>query len=640
MPTTCSIPDSSRPRRQAVAEVLETGRPVRFEDERDGRIIDNSLNPVLDARGQVIQIAVFGADITARRQAERQLRESESRFRRLFEDSQQANLLIEDGRFIAVNRAALRMLRLDGPEALIGRSPSELSPPTQPDGRASAEKAAELIRLAHETGSSTFEWQHLRGDGEPFPVRVLVTAIRHHGKDLLHNIWQDLTDQHRAREQIDYLVYHDALTGLANRVLGQEQLAHAVAAASRHHAGLAVLYLDLDKFKYVNDTHGHAVGDRLLKEVASRLRQHLRAEDDLCRLSGDEFMLILPDLHATDPVSQVAAVCDRILTHLDQPYDLGELRLFTSCAIGVAVYPQDGRDAETLMRNADTALLAAKEAAQQSYCFFEPRMQASLTQYVQTRVALRAALERGEFVLHYQPQIDLRSGRPVGLEALLRWQRPGLDLMLPDTFITAAEESGLIVPIGRWVLKEACRQAVAWQAAGWSDLTMAVNLSAVQFRHPQLLADVLTALRESGLEPAHLELELTESLLLHNAATVQELVATWKASGIKLAIDDFGTGYSSLSYLKHFKVDKLKIDRSFVIDLCRDEEARVIVQAMIQIARSLNLRIIAEGVEEAAQVEQLKIMGCDEAQGYLYAKPLPADELERWLRAGRNEAQG
>lgn len=619
-------------RRQAVTQVLETGRPYRFEDERGGRIIAHSLNPVLDDQGRVVQIAVFGADITERRRAERQLEESESRFRTLFEESQQATLLIEDGRFSAANRAALRMLRLESPERLLGRSPDELSPPQQPDGRSSAEKAAELIRLAHAQGTCAFEWQHLRADGVAFPALVVVTVIRHQGKDLLHNVWQDLTEQKQALERIDYLVYHDALTGLPNRVLGQDQLRHALAIASRHHAVLAVLHLDLEKFKYVNDTHGHPVGDRLLKAVARRLARELRAADRLCRLSSDEFMLILTDLPATEPLTPITLTCEHLQALLAEPFDLGSVQLFTTCAIGVAVYPQDGRDGETLMRNADTALHAAKQVGGNGYCLFEPHMNQAVTRYVRIRDALHTALERHQLVLHYQPQIDLRSGRMVGVEALIRCWHQGSDLLLPDAFIGAAEESGLILPIGRWVIEEACRQAAAWHAAGWRDLTVAVNLSAVQFRHPRIMADVLAALAASGLAPEYLELELTESLLLQNEAIVQQTVMAWKAKGIKLAIDDFGTGYSSLAYLKHFKVDKLKIDRSFILDIRQDEEARAIVQAMIQIARSLNLRTIAEGVEEAAMAEQLQVMGCDEAQGYLYAKPLRAEELFRWLQ--------
>ncbi|KAA6183469.1 EAL domain-containing protein [Thiohalocapsa marina] len=627
------------PCRKAVEQVLETGQSLQFEDESQGRTLVHSLKPVLDDQGRVIQIAVFGADNTERRQIERQLQESESRFRTLFEQSQQATLLIEDGHISAANRAALRMLRLDSPAQLLGRSVVELSPAVQPDGRPSAEKAAELTRLALAQGSCTFEWQHLRADGQSFPAQVLVTRIRHQGKELLHNVWQDLTEQKRARERIDYLAYHDTLTALPNRVLGQQQLAHALAAASRQCAGLAVLSLDLEKFKDVNDSHGHAVGDRLLQAVARRLTQTLRSEDHVWRLSGDEFMVIVANLPATNAASQASAVCHRLLAHLVAPYDLGSVQLAPHFAVGVAVYPRDGREAETLMRNANTALRAAKESGQHGYCLFEPSLGAALNQYVATREALQTALEQDGLELHYQPQVDLRSGQVLGVEALLRCRQQGDELMVPGAFIGAAEESGLIVPMGRWVLREACRQTAAWQAAGLKDLTMAVNLSAVQFRHPELMTDVFDALAGNGLDPGCLELELTESLLLQNAALVQQTVRSWKARGIRLAIDDFGTGYSSLAYLKHFKVDKLKIDRSFIIDILQDEQARAIVQAMIQMARSLDLRTIAEGVEAVSLAEQLRIMGCDEAQGFLYARPLPAQALFAWMQQRAEDAR-
>jgi EAL domain-containing protein (putative c-di-GMP-specific phosphodiesterase class I) len=325
-------------------------------------------------------------------------------------------------------------------------------------------------------------------------------------------------------------------------------------------------------------------------------------------------------------------VCERLLASLAQPFEIQGRQVHVSSSIGIARFPQDGSEAEILMRNADTALFEAKRAGRQTYRFFEPRFNDQLQRFIQTRDALRLAPERGELVLHYQPQLDLPTGRVLGVEALVRWQRPGHGLVMPSAFIDVAEESGLIVPIGRWVLGEACRQAAAWRAAGWPSLLMAVNLSAVQFRQGQVAEDLELALAESGLEPAALDLELTESLL-QGEASIRAILVDWKARGIQLSIDDFGTGYSSLAYLKRFKVDKLKIDRSFVRDLLTDEDDRAIVRAMIELAHGLGIRTIAEGVEEAGQAEQLRAMGCDEVQGYLYAKPLPAADLVRWLAA-------
>jgi predicted signal transduction protein with EAL and GGDEF domain len=364
--------------------------------------------------------------------------------------------------------------------------------------------------------------------------------------------------------------------------------------------------------------------------VAERLKAQQRESDRLCRLSGDEFMMLLTRIDPKQLVARVSSVCERLLSNLAAPFDLEDgVQLVTSFSIGVALYPRDGSDAETLMRLADTALYEAKKAGPHAYRFFEPRMNIALRHFVETRDALRLALERREFVLHYQPQFDLRHGRLIGVEALLRWQ-PHHDSQprMPGVFIQVAEHSGLIVSIGRWVLREACRQAARWREAGWSDVSMAVNLSAVQFRQPGLEQDVIAALADSRLAPRHLELELTESILLQGVDSVLATVSRWKALGIRLSIDDFGTGYSSLAYLKRFKVDKLKIDRSFVSDIAHDEEDRAIVRAIIQMAHSLNLKTIAEGVESAAIEERLRAMGCEESQGYFYSRPLPAAELD------------
>lgn len=451
----------------------------------------------------------------------------------------------------------------------------------------------------------------------------------------LHGIYLDVTAQEHAREQIDFLAFHDSLTSLPNRVLGLERLQQAIGTASRNGNSLAVLYLDLDKFKFVNDTHGHAVGDALLRGVATRLASCLRAEDTLCRLSGDEFMVVLPNVKG---LTHVANACDRILARHLEPFELEGLQIATSFGIGVVMYPQDGASGETLMRNADTALYEAKKSGPNAYRFFEPQMNANLVHYVKTREALAQAIERDEFELHYQPQVSLRDGHVVGVEALIRWRRPGHGLIPPAAFIGAAEETGLIVPIGRWVLREACRQAAAWRAAGWEDMIMAVNLSAVQFRHGHIEADVTQALAASGLPPRCLELELTESILLQSDEALMAMMKRWKDAGIRLTIDDFGTGYSSLAYLKRLNVHKLKIDRSFLVNLRQDEQDDAIVRAMVQIARSLNLETIGEGIEDADVAGLLREMGCDEGQGYFYSRPQPAAEFWAWFEAAGRQA--
>ncbi|MEN9473736.1 MAG: hypothetical protein RIS48_456, partial [Pseudomonadota bacterium] len=403
----------------------------------------------------------------------------------------------------------------------------------------------------------------------------------------------------------------------------------ALNAAEHDGYSLGVLYLDLDNFKHFNDVYGHAMGDRLLKSVATRLVSSLRAEDTLCRLSGDEFMVVLLDLHASE---QLQLVCQRILARIAEPIEVEGLKPLLSFSIGGAIYPQHGRDIGSLMRHADLALYEAKKAGRGTSRIFKPQMNESLRHYLQTCDDLRLALEREELELHYQPQVSLHNSEVIGVEALLRWNHPQRGLLQPGTFIGVAEESGLIAPIGRWVLQEACRQGAAWHRAGWSQLRMAVNLSAVQFRHGQLGPELLETLAESGFDPKRLELELTESTLLHSDSAILATVAQWQAKGIELSIDDFGTGYSSLSYLKRLNVDKLKIDRSFIANLREDEQDRTIVRAIIQIAQSMGIKTIAEGIEDPLVVEQLRAMGCDKVQGFWYSKPLPAGQFEQWFK--------
>lgn len=473
------------------------------------------------------------------------------------------------------------------------------------------------------------KWVHARAEFTFDPVGQPRAAL---------GTLQDVTAQKEAQVQIEYLAYNDPLTGLLNRAAGQERLAHDLAAARRHQTSLVLLYLDLDRFKFVNDRYGHGTGDLLLQGVTRRLRDCLRGEDALCRLSGDEFMILLKQPSPEHLVAQVSATCDRILSALVQPFSLAGHLLTTSFSIGVAVYPQDGQTCEALMHNADTALYAAKKAGRNGYRFFEPRMNAALGRFTGIRDALRRALDQGEFELHYQPQLDLRTGRAVGVEALVRWRRPGMGLLLPDDFLQVAEESGLILPLGRWVLQEACRQAARWQQAGLAVPVVALNLSALQFHHAGLDEEVRQALATSGLEPSRLELELTETTLLQPHHDSQFDLAAWQALGLRLAIDDYGTGQSSVSHLKRHQVDRLKIDRSFTRDLTTPEEDRTLVPAMIQLAHALRIRTLAEGVENATQAHLLQAMGCDEAQGYLYAKPLPAAEAELWLQANRSQA--
>jgi diguanylate cyclase (GGDEF)-like protein len=431
-----------------------------------------------------------------------------------------------------------------------------------------------------------------------------------------------------AEHQMEFLAHHDPLTALPNRLLVEDRFGQAAGFADRNKHHVALLLLDLDRFKSINDTLGHGLGDALLKQIASRLCDCLRDTDTLSRQGGDEFLVLLPALENGDAT---LPVLDKLMHCLQAPFHVEGHELTTTASIGVALYPQDGTDFSTLLKHADMAMYQAKETGGNSYCFFDQRMNVEIIENLAMRNGLKLAVERQELVIHYQPQIQLATGAVVGVEALIRWQHPRFGLIPPGRFIPVAEDSGLIVPIGAWVLHEACRQAMAWQAAGLPPLIMAVNLSAVQFKRGDLQQTVVDALQSSGLAPHLLELELTESILIQDTEGVLATVRALKNLGLKLSIDDFGTGYSSLSYLKRLAVDKIKIDQSFVRELATDTEDAAIVHAIIQMAHGLNLVTIAEGVEDAVTLENLHRFQCDEVQGYHYARPMPAGEFERFL---------
>ena len=432
-----------------------------------------------------------------------------------------------------------------------------------------------------------------------------------------------------SQAHLAYLAKHDVLTGLPNRALGRDRIEQALGQAVRRQKMLAVLFVDLDNFKSVNDMLGHNTGDDFLKEVALRLAQAVRKSDVVSRHGGDEFLIGLVDIASADDASNVATA---ILASLARPFIVKDSELSCTGSIGIALHPQDGGDYDTLLRQSDIAMYSAKESGRNAWRFFDAAMQANLQQGVLLVSSLRGALARREFELHYQPVIDLVSGRLLGAEALIRWRRPESGLVLPGLFIDAAERSGLIVDIGEWVLEEACRQLVEWQDAGCGDFTMAVNLSVVQFRRGNVDDVVRRVLERTGLRPGCLELELTESTLVDDADNFILALQRLKALGVKLSIDDFGTGYSNLSYLQRFAVDKLKVDRSFIVRLNNSRQDRAIVDAIVQIARSLDLVVTAEGIEDPTLVQALVDMGCAQGQGYLFGKPQPTAEFERLLQ--------
>jgi diguanylate cyclase (GGDEF)-like protein len=439
----------------------------------------------------------------------------------------------------------------------------------------------------------------------------------------------EIQDRRLAEARASYLAHHDELTGLPNRALFMDRLQQAIARAGRSGGAVAVLFLDLDRFKNINDSLGHATGDEMLKLVGALCARDLREADTVARLGGDEFIVCLGEVGSAE---EAGAVARRLLAEITRGFEIGGHKLHADASIGISLYPADGADAETLIRNADTAMYHAKGDGRGTFHFFRPQMTERVKRRLALELGLRQALERGEFVLHFQPIVQLGSGKPIGAEALVRWNNPDRGLVSPAEFIPVAEDIGLIAPIGEWVLREACAQAAKWPKAGTGALFVAVNLSARQFHEGNLVSVVSDALARSGLPPAQLELEITESVLMQQTEASTRMLRELDALGVKLAIDDFGTGYSSLGYLKRFPVSTLKIDRSFLRDVSRDDDDRAIVTAIMAMARSLGLTVTAEGVERAEQVAFLRELGCDQAQGYLYARPGPGEDVERLLR--------
>ncbi|MEH2491140.1 bifunctional diguanylate cyclase/phosphodiesterase [Bradyrhizobium sp. AZCC 2230] len=436
-------------------------------------------------------------------------------------------------------------------------------------------------------------------------------------------------EKNEADERIEYLASHDSLTDLPNRETFNGLLREAIDAAQRHDHRFAVLFIDLDRFKVINDSLGHEAGDLLLLEVATRLRGALRASDVVARLGGDEFVVILDQCGEIDDVQHIAT---GLLTALAEPMELAGHECHTTASIGIAMYPANGADAQTLTKNADMAMYLAKEDGKNGYRFFSKEVKTQSIERLSLESALRRALEREQFSLNYQPKVDMETGQITGVEALLRWSHPDLGNISPAQFIPLAEETGLIVPIGRWVVKEACAQAMAWQRRGLLPVSMAVNLSPRQFADEHLLQDVDEALAASGMSPVLLQLEVTESMMMRNVGRALKVLDAIQSRGIRLAIDDFGTGYSSMSLMKHFPIDTIKIDRSFVRDLPQDSEDQAIAQAIISMGKALGMTVVAEGVENAEQEAFLRTHGCDEMQGFLIAKPLPAKQMAELLR--------
>ena len=567
-------------------------------------------------------------DITERTKTEEELH----RLASIVEFSEDAIIAKNvDGAIISWNRGAERIYGYTRGE-VVGRDLSFLVPP---------ERHAEIQAIMEQVLSGQpiecLETQRLTKTGSVLDVSLSVSPIKDTSGHIAgaSAIARDITQHKAAEKRVQFLAYYDALTGLPNRTLLQDRLTKALASARRQKGKVALLFLDLDGFKDINDTLGHSVGDLVLKQIAERLKKWAREQDTVARVGGDEFLIVLT---AVKEVADAAVAAERIMEAMITETVLQGHSLGISCSIGISMFPEHGMDGETLIKNADAAMYCAKESGRNKLRCFTNDMNAQAVERLTLESSLRQALARKELFLVYQPQMEIASGKITGLEALLRWQHPELGLVPPDKFIGIAENSGLIIPIGEWVLRTACSQARKWQDEGLPAVSVSVNVSAVQFRQEGFCELVRKVLRETGLASQHLELELTESLLLANPDLMLSVVQELRAIEVTLAIDDFGTGYSSFSYLRQLRVSKLKIDRSFVRDVPINFDDAAITSAIISMAKSLRLKVIAEGVENEAQMSFLRAHQCDEIQGYYFSKPLAVDKVADKLRGGYPEA--
>jgi diguanylate cyclase (GGDEF)-like protein/PAS domain S-box-containing protein len=567
---------------------------------------------------------IVGRDITERKRAHEMVASLLAEKEALLDNALVGIAMVRQRFFVSCNRRLEEMLGLPS-GGLAGRS-TRILYTSDEAYRESGEDAYASLDAGQ---SYSFTELMARADGSTFWGELAGRCIDPVRPEL-GSIWiiSDVTERKQAEARAEYLSYHDALTGLPNQALLKDRMQQAMAFAHSNGTKLALMIIDLDRFKTINDFLGHAAGDRLLVDLARRISVHVRNTDTLSRQGGDEFHLLLSNLAEPDAI---VTFLGELMDDLQQPFRIDGQELTTSVSVGVAIYPEDGADFETLLKKADMAMFRAKDAGRNTYRFFNEEMNEDAVEQITIHAGLWRALEAEQFVLHYQPQIEIASGRLIGAEALLRWSHPDLGLVSPGRFIPVAEETGLIVQIGDWVLREACREAVRWREAGKGGVVVAVNLSAIQFKRGDIEKSVARALEETGLDPHRLELELTESILIRDSENVLSAVKRLKQMGVKLSIDDFGTGYSSLAYLKRFEVDKLKIDQTFVRDLVPNSEDAAIVRAIIQMARSLGLKTIAEGVESQHVLDLLGLIECDEVQGYHCGRPMAAAAFREFL---------
>jgi diguanylate cyclase (GGDEF)-like protein/PAS domain S-box-containing protein len=619
--------DKTREEYKAMWDALLAGREWRgiFHNKRKNGTIyweSASISPLRDDRGQITHFIAVKEDVTAQKRAEDQLRMNAT----VFDTTSEGIMVTDADNMIKTVNPAFTRITGYSPEEVIGQSPSILS-----SGRHDERFYEELWdSVLHKRYWSGEIWNR-RKDGSVFPEWLSIAAIPDEdgiAKEYVA-VFSDISKHKENEEQIRYQANYDALTGLPNRSLLSDRLEQAIGSALREQWRLAILFVDLDQFKMVNDTFGHVMGDELLQLVAARITECVRESDTVARFGGDEFIILLQDVSDMDAVATIAT---KVIDRITKVFSLYEREIYIGASVGITIFPDDAMNADSLLRNADMAMYQAKERGRNNYQFFTASMQQKTLERQQLELDLRLAVQRGELEIYYQPVVDAEYGRVVSVEALLRWNHPHRGIILPNVFIPLAEDCGLIGPIGEWVIKGACQQLSKWHKAGYSDLRMAVNLSSRQ-RELGLEAVYLSqVLQETSLQPGMLTMEITESLLLRDTEEAVTWLSSFKKLGVNLSVDDFGTGYSSLSYLKRFPVDILKIDRSFINDLPNDADDVSLVKTIVAMADSLNLGLIAEGVETREQAEFLVRNGCTNLQGYYYARPMSANAMTAWLQ--------
>ncbi|HWU83706.1 MAG TPA: EAL domain-containing protein [Rhodocyclaceae bacterium] len=570
------------------------------------------------------------SEIEERRQTEHALGESEERFRQMFEFSPDPAWLIEDGRFSSCNSRAAEVLGFVRPTELLGMTALQLSPSEQPDGESSAARMQRMMGLARLQGTHRFEWVFRQRSGRTFPAELTMSSVMLQGRPVLYCVWRDISALKRTQAELVQMAHYDALTGLPNRLLFMDRLDRAVDRARRNEYQVAVLLLDLDGFKTVNDSLGHPVGDKLLAMVADRLKANVRVEDTVARLGGDEFAVVLGGLADGNDAIEVVR---KIIESIDVPFNIeGDAALVTT-SIGIAVYPGDGTQRDELIRNADAAMYGAKAAGRNTYRFYQSSMTLEAQERLYLEQGLRRAIREGELEVWYQPQIRIADGVCVGAEALVRWRDPNKGLIPPVEFIPMAERTGLIVAVGERVIDLAGAAMQRWRRMGLDFGPLSINVAGAQIVRSDFVSAIESCLQRYALPAAAFSIEVTETLLMEHMERAIDVLDAIKALGISTAIDDFGTGYSSLVYLKRLPIDTLKIDRAFVHDIPHDPYDQAITRTIIAMGHTLGFSVIAEGVENEQQLAFLRAEGCDMGQGYLFARPLPEAEFEAWLRS-------